>query len=77
MILELSDIKPLVPLLLKELREEVEQDKFLVYPKAIQEYLGISYSRVNRLWNDKDFPRVEGKLKGVYLSELKRYLKAV
>lgn len=78
MILEYSDLRPhmfrLKQELLDELRKEIEDDKFLTYPKGMQDHFGVTYKRVWELWNAKGFPQrdFEG-IKGVYLSELKQF----
>lgn len=75
MIFERQDIERLAPLFLDILREEIEKDKFLPYPRGIQEHLGVSYKRVNSMWNKPDFPRIEKEVKGVYLSELNKWMR--
>lgn len=76
--LEYEDIKPLMPVIREVLRQELlselEVDRFLSYPKGMQEYLDASYHMVYRLWIKKDFPRIENP-KGVYVSELKKWQK--
>ena len=60
-----------------------EQERFITYPHGMQEYLcdGVvepkTYSRVYKMWNNPKFPRViKDGIKGVYLSELRNYLKS-
>ena len=84
MILEYEDIKQHIPRLVsdlkKEPREEIEKEKFISYPRGMQEFLcdgvinSATYKRVNKLWNKKGFPRKQiGNIKGVLLSDLLRY----
>lgn len=59
-----------------ELLEASQKDeKFIHYPSGLMQYTGFSRSKTHRLWNVKDFPRVEIEkegvvMKGVRLSEL-------
>lgn len=81
--IEYSDIKELIPKIAKEikaeLREELEQEVFIDYPKGLQMFLfkradRATYQRVWELWKSDNFPRKNiGGIKGVYLSDLKDY----
>lgn len=79
MIIEYSDIKQFMPRLkmdiVKEVREEIEKDTFIRYPKGLMEhYGGMSKSAVWRLYTHRHFPRVEVMgVKGVYLSDLRKF----
>lgn len=82
MIIEYDDIKPFIPRIKKELREELakeKEEKFLSYPRGMQEFLfnevtPQTYQRVYLLWNKRGFPRTNKPgLKGVWLSDLKNW----
>ena len=60
-----------------------EQERFITYPNGMQKFLCDGqtdkkyYRRVYKMWNNPKFPRViKDGIKGVYLSELRNYLKS-
>lgn len=67
---------PLIERLQEDIAMLKSEDKFISYPSGLEEYLGKSYHGVYRMWNKRDFPRSEnGNVKGVFLHDLKRWLK--
>lgn len=79
MTLDYEDIQPFLPQIVRDVREIMENEKFIRYPKGLQDhYGGVSRQTVWRLWNKKDFPRVKlDGVEGVYLSELKKWENAL
>ena len=81
MILQYEDIEHLLPAIKSEVKKELSQedDKFLSYPKGIQNFLfgsctSATYQKVYRLWTIKNFPRSDKEgLRGVYLKDLKNW----
>lgn len=81
--LEYDDLRPYLNHLKKEIKEELleelDKDKFLSYPRGLQEYLygkvnSATYQKVYVLWNTKGFPRnVKESLRGVYSKDLKNW----
>ena len=71
--LEIEDIEHLIPVIkARVLRDIKQEDRFITYPKGMQEYLGYTYRQVYTLWSKPDFPRSQNP-KGVWLSALKEY----
>lgn len=76
--IEYQDFKKHLPQIIADVRAAIEKDIFLSYPEGLQKHLcdgevsEKTYQRVYKLWNDPRCPkRTIGKIKGVYLSELK------
>lgn len=82
MILEFKDIERFIPVITEQVRKEFEEERFLSYPKGLQEFLygkvtDATYQKVYSLWNKKDFPRIDkGGVRGIYLSDLKQWQKS-